>query len=65
MLKTLIPGTPISSNTIISPTNIPMEEEDKLRIYEFDVSFIAKIVLELLSHWLQYCDRIFNTVSII
>jgi hypothetical protein len=39
MLKDLLPNTPISSNTIIPAENITIQEEDKLRVYEFDVSF--------------------------
>jgi hypothetical protein len=38
-LKTFLPDTPVSSNAIVSPENVTVAKEDKLRIYEFDVSF--------------------------
>jgi hypothetical protein len=40
MMKTLLPESPIFSNAIISPENLTIKEEDRLRIYEFDVSFL-------------------------
>jgi hypothetical protein len=45
-LKTLFPGSTILSNTSISSENIILEEEDKLKVYEFDVSFISFIVTD-------------------
>jgi hypothetical protein len=39
MVKDLFKGWPISSDTVISAENMIIEEADKLRIYEFDVSF--------------------------
>jgi hypothetical protein len=41
MLQTLFPGSKISSNTILSTENIILPNEDKLRVYEFDVSFVT------------------------
>jgi hypothetical protein len=38
-LQTLLPDSPISSNAVIPVENIIIEEGDRLRIYEFDVSF--------------------------
>ena len=38
-MKTLLPESSIFSNSIISPENLTIEE-DHLRIYEFDVSFL-------------------------
>jgi hypothetical protein len=40
MLKTLLPDTPISTNTIIPEENITLEEQDRLKHYEFNVSFV-------------------------
>jgi hypothetical protein len=40
-LKTLLPESPIFSNAIISSENMIIEEEDQLRIFEFDVSFVT------------------------
>ena len=40
-MKTLLPESSIFSNAIISPENLTIEEEDHLRIYEFDVSFYS------------------------
>jgi hypothetical protein len=41
MLKTLLPESPIFSNTIILSQNMIIEGEDQLRIFEFDVSFVT------------------------
>jgi hypothetical protein len=38
-MKTLLPESPIYSNTTISPESLTITEEDRLRIFEFDVSF--------------------------
>jgi hypothetical protein len=40
MVKRLLPETPISSNTSIPSDNIKLAEEERLRVYEFDVSFL-------------------------
>jgi hypothetical protein len=40
MLQTLFPGSKISSNVILPTENIILPNEDKLRVYEFDVSFV-------------------------
>jgi hypothetical protein len=40
MMKTLLPESSIFSNAIISPENLTIKEEDRLKIYEFDVSFL-------------------------
>jgi hypothetical protein len=39
-MKKLLTESSIFSNAIISPENLTIEEEDRLRIYEFDVSFL-------------------------
>jgi hypothetical protein len=39
MLKTLLPGSPVLLNTIISTEGLTIEEEDRLKVFEFDVSF--------------------------
>jgi hypothetical protein len=41
MLKSLLPDTSISSNAIIPSDSVPIEEEDRLQYYEYDVSFIS------------------------
>jgi hypothetical protein len=39
MLKKLFPGSPISVNTILRfDENITSKKEDRLKVYEFDVS---------------------------
>jgi hypothetical protein len=43
MLKTLFPDSPISSNAVIPSENISMEKEDRLSVYEFDVSFLISL----------------------
>jgi hypothetical protein len=60
-LKALLPNTTISSNVIIPAEDMIIEEEDRLRIYEFDVSFvklslllIQKIFIPHLSLALEY-----------
>jgi hypothetical protein len=46
-MKTLLPETPIFSDHII-PTENMMLDEDRLSIYEFDVSFVhMEFILEI------------------
>jgi hypothetical protein len=48
MMKTLLPELSIFSDTIISPENLTIEEEDRLAVYEFDVSFRSDLEITLL-----------------
>jgi hypothetical protein len=48
MLKGLFPNSSISSNTVIPSQDIIMKEQDRLRVFEFDVSFTPAILPLLL-----------------
>ena len=44
MLKRLFPDSPIDSNVIMPTENIILEESDRLRVYEFDVSCTSSLL---------------------
>jgi hypothetical protein len=47
MLKMILPDTPVSSNTKIPSDSMIIEQKERLKYYEFDVSFFSLFSADL------------------